>query len=321
MRIIYCLLYLSCFLSKNVFAQNTYDDVAASFELDSITIYAVDQGKLDPRDFIRYTLEDTSMFYGFSLIHTVSNTLDLEAQVYGKRKRKGFIKRRYFQQFCRGCLSQKEVTVDSSGYFLDKKGQPISTTYQTMMQLFTHKGTICNIKIPAPPKGTIILDKPKDLKQQRELIKRFIFAPQSISIDVPFFGNKMKTNIFEKPTSDFYNFRVGYGFDGDIPVYHFDIIVDSANHPNWQKSVLIKSMQITFRADDLAIIGKSYQLYYPGLFVSCDLSLSIRMQQFGKNLFPLDIHYNGEWKFPTQGKDKADIKLHFSNLSKESCNQ
>lgn len=289
-----------------------YDKIVATFDLDSFTVFAVSEGFLDPKKFIQYTMEDTTLFYGFSMLKVLSHDMYMEAEVADKKDRKGRIKRNYQQVVENDCREQFYTTLDSSGYFFDKKSQPISETYQMMMQFFTSPKKVCGLKIASPPKGIITLSQPKDLKQQKEFIKRFIFAPHTLKIDVPLMGNKMKTNIFESPTSDMYDFKVTYELlENQTAVYHFSIEVDTVKYPNWKKSVLIKKMYTTFRADDLAILHRSYDLFYPGWFAACDLSIDIYMQDKGNFLLPKQIHYKGQWKFPTKGKDKADILLQF----------
>ncbi len=299
---------------------NEYDDIAASFILDSVTVYAVGEGGLNPTDFIRYTMEDTSLFYGFALLKTLSHEMKMSAEVSDQKKREGSIKRAYQQEVCSGCRKQKYVTLDSLGYFFDKKGKPISETYQMLLQFFTTEKRECNIQPPSSPKGLVVLDKPKDIRQQKELIKRFIFAPHTLRIQVPFFGNKMKTNIFEPPTADMYKFKVDFDMMNDsTPVYYFDIEVDSIKYPNWRKSVLIKKMKTTFRVEDLAILQRSYELYYPGWMASCDLSIDIHMQKYKNLLVPRKIDYQGVWKFPTKGKDKAKVSLLFNQIREDIC--
>ncbi len=319
MRIICCLLLISCSL-RSVSAQDEYEKIAASFELDSITVYAASEGFLNPVNFIRYTMEDTSLFYGFSLLKVLSHEMYMEAEVTDKKNRNGRVTRLYKQQVGDGCRIQEAFTIDSSGAFRDKKGNPVSETYQMMMQFFTTPKRVCGIKLSPPPKGLVVLSQPKDIRQQKEFIKRFIFAPHTLRIEVPFMGNKMKTNIFESPTADFYNFKVDFDMLNDVvPVYNFTIEVDSIKYPNWRKSVLIKRMHTTFRAEDMAIIARSYDLYYPGWLASCDLSIDIEMRQIESLLLPKQIHYRGEWKFPTKGKDKADILLQFNQASTNEC--
>lgn len=313
MRYIWCLLWFSCACIQLSAQSNTdYEKIVATFDLDSFTVYAVHQGKLQPEKFIQYTMEDTSLFYGFSLLKVIPHEMYLEANISDKKNRKGRIKRNYVQTIENGCREQTFVTLDSSGYFFDKKGRPISETYQMMMQFFSSPNKNCHLKIQASPKGIITLNQPKDIQQQKEFIKRFIFAPHTLRIDVPFMGNKMKTNIFESPTADMYTFKVNYDLLHDsIPAYHFTIEVDSIQYPQWKKSVLIKKMHTTFRADDLAILHRAYELYYPGWLASCDIHIKIDMHPSGENFIPKQIHYWGEWKFPTKGKDIANILLQF----------
>ncbi len=319
MRTFSLILLITCWLN-NVFAQDNYENTAKSIILDSVTFYAVGEGFLKPSDFIRFTMDDTTLFHAFSLLKVSPYSMQMNAFVQDKKNKKGHVKRNYTQHIEEKCRFQEYQTLDSSGYFYDKKGKPISETYQMMMQFFTTPKKVCNIKLSPAPKGIITLSQPKDNRQQKELIKRLIFAPHTLRIEVPFMGNKMKTNIFEAPTSDYYHFNVDFDIVGDtLSVYNFTIEVDSIKYPNWRKNVLIKKMHTTFRVEDMAIIARSYELFYPGWLASCDLSIDIKMQDVANKLYPKTIHYQGDWKFPTKGKDHSNIYLQFNQISTTEC--
>lgn len=325
MRTIWMVFCFSC-IPFTLFGQenleNEYDSVAASFVLDSVTVFAVRKGSLKASDFIRYTMEDTSLFYSFSLLKITPHQMYMDAKVEDKKGKQGKMKRIYFQCIEENCREQRYETKDSVGYFYDKKGQPISETYQMMMHFFTTPKRVCDIKVPLSPKGIAVFDSPKNYNQQKELVKRMIFAPHTIRVEVPFFGNKMKTNIFERPVADYYLFNVNFQvLEDNTPVYQFDIEIDSLKYPDWKKSILIKKMSTTFRAEDMAIIHRSYDLLYPGWLIACDMSIDIEMQEVEGKLYPKEIFYRGEWKFPTKGKDKSDIKLKFDQINKEECSQ
>ncbi|MCO5249157.1 MAG: hypothetical protein M9887_09450 [Chitinophagales bacterium] len=317
MRFIKYLLLFSLSI-QCIYAQNTdnYDKVAATFVLDSVTVDAVRTGKLNPVNFIKYTMEDTTLFNSFMLLKTHPHLLNMDAKIFDKKGGlQGKLKRIYSEQIENDCRFETYITLDSSGSFFNKKGQPISETFDLMKKFFTTPKKVCGKVYEPTPKGIVVLDKPNDKNQQREFIKRFIFAPQTIRVDVPIIGNKMKTNIFEPPTSDYYKFNVDFRHINDtLSVFDFNIVVDSVKYPHSEKSVIIKKMKTTFRSSDLAIISRTYEVYYPGLFVAADIFIDIDMHEIGNKLFPKSIHYKGEWKFPTKGKDKADIRLLFYNI-------
>ena len=61
--------------------------VATTFILDSLTVYAVND-ESESADYIRYTMEDTSLFYGFALLPKVlSHQMYMETEVTGKNKK------------------------------------------------------------------------------------------------------------------------------------------------------------------------------------------------------------------------------------------
>jgi|GEM_PF-3681764 len=320
MRTIFALLLVYC-STTCIRAQDQYEDIAGFFELDSVTVYAVQKGFLDPVNFIRITMEDTTLFYGFSLLKLFPHKMEMESKVYDKKGRlMGEKKKMYEQHIRERCRTQESFTLDSTGKFFYKKNDPVSETLAMMEQIFTTPDKVCNIQPGKVPKGLLVLDKPRDVRQQRELIKRFIFAPHTLRVEVPFFGSKMKTNIFEQPTAGYYQFRVQAGFtDNGEQVYYFDIEVDSVRHPDWEKNVLIKKMHTTFRAADLAILARSYELYYPGMMAACNLNISITMEETDHYLVPNNIYYQGRWKFPTKGTDHADIHINFYQITTHEC--
>jgi hypothetical protein len=151
MRTLRLILLISC-LYNTVLAQDNYETAAKSIILDSITIYAVGEGFLKPSDFIRYTMEDTTLFHAFSLLKVSPFSMQMNAFVQDKKNRKGHVIRNYTQHIVDKCRFQEYHTLDSSGYFYDKKGHPISETYQMMMQFFTTPQKVCNIKLSPSPK-------------------------------------------------------------------------------------------------------------------------------------------------------------------------
>lgn len=206
------------------------------------------------------------------------------------------------------------------GNFYNKKGEPLSETIEMFQRIFTIDRRTCDLKPGKVPTGMIVLNKPRDVRQQKELIKRLVFAPHTVSVDVPFFGNKMKTDIFNSPTADFYKFSVTTGWYMNLePVYIFDISIDTAKFPKTGKEVLIKSMRTTFRTYDLQIMQRSYELYYPGSFASCDVSMDIQLIDIENYILPKKIEYSGRWKFPTKGTDVADVTIDFYDIQTAEC--
>jgi hypothetical protein len=303
-------------------AQDDYDEIAGTFILDSITISAERYGSLNPVDFIRLSMEDTSLFHAFSMLKRIPYKMQIERQLYDKKNRKTAYSFEEIHQLLQdNCRWQVRQHDSIQGQFYDKKGRHLSETDEMFRRIFTIDKRTCDLhRQPKAPEGIVMLNKPRDVKQQKELIRRMIFAPHTVRVEVPLFGNKMKTDIFSKPTSDYYHFKVTRGYyDNFDPVYIFEITVDSTRYPNWEKDVLIKSMRTCFRIYDMKILERSYVLFYPGSMASCDLSIMMKMTDIENNILPKKITYSGRWKFPTKGTDISDITINFFDLQTEGC--
>lgn len=307
--------------SFTIQAQDALDSIVGTFYLDSVTVEAVYYGYLNPKDFIKRTMEDTSLFHAFSMMKLLPFKMEYEQTLYDDKFKKTAYSKELIEQHVMGnCRWQDRSVVDSSGAFFNKKGKHLSETLRMMEQLFKTNKRLCNQKIGPSPKGLVILNKPKDIQQQKEMVKRIVFAPHTLRVEVPFFGNKMKTNIFEKPISDMYQFKVTTDFyDGWDPMYVFEITVDSVRYPDWEKTVLIKSMRTCFRKADMSIMERSYTLYYPGMMAGCNLNLSMKMQEIDGYIVPENIRYSGRWKFPTKGTDIADVTIRFIEVTSHEC--
>jgi hypothetical protein len=316
--------FLTLFIlgSLHLKAQDELDEIAGTFTLDSILITAIQNRQLDPTDFIRKCMEDTSLFHAFSLLKMIPYKMHIESKLYDKRYRPTAYSfeeiHQLIQDNCRWQIRQDDSTL---GTFYDKRGRPLSETDEMFRRIFTIDKRTCDLNRKSMiPSGLITLQKPRDIRQQKELIKRMIFAPHTVRVEVPFFGNKMKTDIFQQPTANYYLFSIRRDWQQNYePVYIFDIVVDSLKYPNWRKEVLIKSMRTSFRTYDMKILERSYELYYPGSIAACDLSIHIEMTEIENILLPKKISYSGRWKFPTKGTDISDITIHFFDLQTEEC--
>jgi hypothetical protein len=314
-------LLLALWMCLSVRAQDELDSIAGVFYLDSITVEAIHYGLLNPKDFIKRTMNDTSLFHAFSMMKVLPFKMEMESTLFDKKGRQTAYKKEWIEQHMVGnCRWQDKHVQDSTGAFFDKKGNYLSETLRMIDQLFKTDRRLCNQKVSKSPEGLVVLNKPKDIRQQREMIKRIVFAPHTLRVEVPFFGNKMKTNIFEKPTADMYQFRVTTGmFEGWDPTYEFEVTVDSVKYPDWEKNVLIKSMRTSFRKLDMAIVERNYELFYPGLMAGCNISLRVKMQNIDNYLVPEIIRYSGRWKFPTKGTDMADVNIRIFEVTTHEC--
>lgn len=302
-------------------AQDNLDSIVGVFYLDSVTVEAIHYGLLNPKDFIKRTMNDTSLFHAFSMMKVLPFKMEMASTLFDKKGKRIAFKKEWIEQHVKdNCRWQDKRMEDSTGAFFDKKGNHLSETLRMIDQLFKTDRYLCNQKINKSPEGLVVLSKPKDVRQQREMVKRIVFAPHTLRVEVPFFGNKMKTNIFEKPTADMYQFKVTSGmFEDKDPTYEFEVAVDSINHPDWEKTVLIKSLHTSFRKSDMAIVERSYELFYPGMMAGCSISLRMKMQDVDGYLLPEVIRYSGRWKFPTKGTDMADVDIRIFEATTHQC--
>lgn len=302
----------SLFFIHSLRAQEKPDSITLQFTLDSVVISAVKKG-LNPQYFIDVSKADTSMFRAFKNLHFHTLIIDFQSKVYDK---KGSVlnddsgkTQQFYQDSCRW---QKNISRQSKGNLKDKKGAPISTTQSMFYSIFLHRDTVCNEKKAIHYKPGMTLSRPSDLQQQRDWIKSFVFAPQTVKIDVPFFRNKMKTQLYSEEVSKFYRFSLSAVQWQGRDAYLLDAVVDTIQYAAEAENLLIKRMKTWFDPETKQVLGRYYQLYTNGWLVDMDITLDIQLQEINGEMVPQSIVYKGFWKFPGKGTDKADIKMYFT---------
>jgi hypothetical protein len=316
-KLLYLLWFLGLFLSNNLnlWAQDSDEDIAGTFMLDSTTVQAVKVG-LNPVFFIKATREDTTFFKAFKNLHFVPYQLEEQATIYNKKNKITAQKKETLEQYYQNkCRWQVLKTSEIKGKFYEKNGEHISETVQMFEKIFRNEDTVCNEKPYASGyKPGVKISKPNDIRQQRELVKNLVFAPQTVEIDVPFFRNKMKTNIYDEAISKYYQFSIRFMEWNGNSVYLFEAVADTIRFPDETKNLMIKKMQTYFRHYDLQVLGRSYLLEYPGTFVNCRVSMDIALQEWNDITIPASIAYEGRWKFPGKGTDIVKMKAEFEEL-------
>lgn len=292
-------------------AQETSDEVPVNFVLDSVVITAVKKG-LNPQYFIDVSKADTSMFRAFKNLHFHTLIIDFQSKVYGK---KGVVlnddsgkTHQFYQDSCRW---QNNISRTTKGVLRDKKGAPVSTTQTMFYSIFLHKDTVCHEKKAIQFKPGMTLSRPSDLQQQRDWIKSFVFAPQTVKIDVPFFRNKMKTQLYSDEESKYYRFSLSAVQWQGRDAYLLEAVADTIQYAAEAENLLIKKMKTWFDPQSKQVLGRYYQLFTNGWWVDMDITLDIQLQEINGEMVPQSIVYKGFWKFPGKGTDRADIKMYF----------
>lgn len=316
-KLLYASLIIALFLSQSlkVLAQESDEDIAGTFLLDSTTVQAVKVG-LNPVFFIKATREDTTFFKAFKNLHFVPYLLKEQATIYNKKNKIIARKTEEVLQFYENqCRWQQLKSSEIKGDFYEKGGEYASETVQMFEKIFRNRDTVCNEKPYASGyKPGVKISKPNDVRQQRDLVKNLVFAPQTVEIDVPFFRNKMKTNIYDESISQYYQFSIRFMEWNGNSVYLFEAVADTIQFPKETENLMIKKMQTYFRHYDLQVLGRTYLLDYPGTFVNCRVAMDIVLQEWKDVIIPASIAYEGRWKFPGKGTDIVKMKAEFEEL-------
>jgi len=74
---------------------------------------------------------------------------------------------------------------------------------------------------------------------------------------------------------------------------------------------VVKYLSTYFEKGSLQIVKRRYLLSNNTLAYSFKVEMDVNMINFGNRFYPEQIKYNGNWKIPTQKREKAEFEIGF----------
>jgi hypothetical protein len=147
----------------------------------------------------------------------------------------------------------------------------------------------------------------------KDKLKTLIFEPGRKVKGIPFISSK--TEVFSPEFRQFYNFQFARGkYLDTIPVYRFRVVRKSSTAPN---DVMINEMTTIFDERTFQILGRYIDMKYSNLFFSFNVQMNIEMNNFGGELLPVKITYQGNWDVPFHKEERASFLIVHKDYRKE----
>jgi hypothetical protein len=238
--------------------------------------------------FIQRVKEDTSFYKAFRSMHLqgyVSENIIKVVDSKGALKASYFCRSRQYRR--QACRLMKQLQVQHSGDFFDRKGKYNYYTAQLYDYLFFTHDSVCG-------ENDIVAGMLKEhgtgkMEKSKYELKQLIFNPGCKVDGVPLMGEK--ACIFNEKELHKYTFKI-YAEKLDS----IDCIVLSIKpKQEYAKEVVYNELLTWFRKSDKSIVARNYSLSFNTLIYDFDVKMKVRLAEMHGKLLPVFISYNGNW--------------------------
>lgn len=298
-------LWMICHLTFTVKAQtDSYDGLLEAIWLDSMTITAKKMG-FDVNNFIEMVREDTSFYQAFRNIKLISHDANHRQEFFNEKgKLIDFYSAKTQLLPSGNCKEIKFLSKETSKTYEKKNGEQRYLTAKLYEKVFLPSGKICAVK------NTGITSKKKEgiIDYYYGELKRFIFQPGE-KANIPLIGNK--TALFSEKMRKYYQYGIeSKKYSDGTPCYVFTIKVKDKYSDIKTGKTVIKFMETYFSKKDFQVMGRDYEVKYPGPFFSFNIQVSVALEYLGNNLYmPKMVNYSGEWDIPGRKKETGKFKM------------
>lgn len=282
---------------------NVTKDISAVVFLDSFVVTATKRG-FNVEDFIDIVQQDESFYNAFHNLRFQPHIADNQVEILSRKQTVKAANYHTIEQFMEGnCRTMKYLKEDIKGKFFKKKKIRKHKYYTARMheQVFLTKGKVCG----KPNNPSITQNNLSGIEKHVNELKKLIFQPGK-EVDVPFIGGK--TAIFEEKMIKYYDFYISSKiYAEDKECYVFRAVVKPETATN---KTIIKYLETYFDKEDFQVLARNYHLKYDSLF-DFDVKMKVALTQFDGKYLPEKIDYQGNWKIPTQTRERVNFLIDF----------
>lgn len=292
-------------LANTIRAQtDPYEGILEAIWLDSMTITAKKMG-FDVENFIEMVRTDTSFYQAFRNLRNIQHKAKHNQEFYNEKgKIIDFYKAKTELVSSGKCKEIKYLYIDKSNNYMKKNGERKYLTSKLYERVFLPVGKICSS------------ESYNEKSNKREGIidyyygelKRFIFQPGE-KANIPLIGNK--TALFSDRMKKFYRYGIASkNYIDGTPCYVFTIQVKDAYSEKKNGKTIIKFMETYFSRNDFQVMGRRYEVVYPGPFFSFNITVQVDLDHLGKNQYlPKLVQYNGHWDIPGRKRETGKFSM------------
>ena len=293
------ILFLFCCTSS--LAQDT-SKFRYPIEMDEVVIR--DKG-FDVQSFIRRVRTDTTFYKAFRSLRVTTYSAINDIKVYDKKGGvKASLHSRTRQVAGRGCRSMKTEEEKVTGDFYKRNGDYRYYTAELYAYLFFTTGTVCGESDVVA--GYLNQRGKGQIEKSKAQLKQLIFNPGSKISGIPGMGEKAA--MFEPEQAKRYDFKIQSETYAGIDCYVFKATPKKGQ----EDKVVYDELTTWFRKTDYSIVARDYSLSFKTLAYDFRVRMNVRTRQFGKQLLPTRIDYDGNWHVFSQDRERVKFSAIFS---------
>ncbi len=284
------------------------------FNPDTIRTIVIDSAinirshKLNAQDFIDAMLADTSFYKAFHDMKAYAFVAENRIYTYDKKNRIDGRMYRKIKHINNGMDHKIEYIVKrDSGNVYKKNGKYQLYTIEMFDYVFS------NTYKTGFSKNDALTGSGGKNESYKDKLKTLIFEPGRKVKGIPFISSK--TEVFSPEFRQFYNYQFAGGkYLDTIPVYRFRVVRKSSTAPN---DVMINEITTIFDERTFQILGRYIDMKYSNLFFSFNVQMNIEMNNFGGELLPVKISYQGNWNVPFHKEERASFLIVHKDYKRE----
>jgi hypothetical protein len=288
-----------------VYAQtDPYDGLLEAIWLDSLTITAKKKG-FDVDNFIEMVRTDTSFYQAFKNLRIIPHFANHKQEFFNEKgKTTEFYKAKTQLIGLGNCKEIKFLNLEQSPGYAKKNGTRKYITAKLYERVFLPGGTIC----PTEGKEETYSKNDGLLDYYYGELKQFIFQPGE-KANIPLIGNK--TALFSERMRKFYDYGiVSKNYEDGTPCYVFTIRQKEKYNDNKNGKTVIKFMETYFSRKDFQVMGRSYEVMYPGPLFNFKIKVDVALEYVGKKQYlPKVIQYDGNWDIPARKREIGRFRM------------
>jgi hypothetical protein len=295
------LILFCCTIGSASFAQqiNRFNpDTIRTIVIDSLV--DIRSHKLNAQDFIDAVLADTSFYKAFQNMKQYSFTAENRIFTYDKKNKvDGKVYRKIVHSSVAGKHKMEYLAKLDSGNMFKKNGKYQLYTVEMFDYIFTNAYNSDFVKGDALPGSGGKNESYKDK------LKTLIFTPGRKVKGIPFISSK--TEIFSEDMREYYYYEFARGkYLDTIPVYRFRVRCKPSTSDG---DTMIKEMTTIFDERTFQILGRYIDMKFSNMFVDFDVQMNIELNNFGGELLPTKITYQGNWNIPFHKEERASFLI------------
>ena len=273
------------------------------------------RNNMDYASLLRRIENDTTFYKAFRNLHIVEFT---SYNNISMRNKAGNVQASYYskttQHRDKGCRYTENLEQQTTGDFLDKKGDFNYITGEIYASIFLTKGKVCGENNIVAGRTFNTTGK-SGTEKHKEQLKMLFFNPGKKIPGIPFIGNKL--DLYDENAHKLYNYTLDYDTYKGEYVYIFSIKPKDDLGFFRKNDVVVDEMTTRFDATTMEVVGRTYSLSYKTGLYDFSVSIEVEMTHVGSLLVPETMRYKGNFKAITKKRERGEFTATLFDFKEE----